>query len=129
MNKLYFNSRDELICIDINLVAAVQADGNYSKIIYVTQKEIILSHGISKVEEALKLCNDSRNTFVRLGRSVVINQAYFQKIDLLKGLLILGDTSKNEIKLNLPKLILKTYKEAILKKIEIQENKKYARSY
>ena len=94
-----------------------------------TQKEIILSHGISKVEEALKLCNDSRNTFVRLGRSVVINQAYFQKIDLLKSLLILGDTSKNEIKLNLPKLILKTYKEAILKKIEIQENKKYARSY
>lgn len=35
MNKLYFNARDELTCININLIALVQADGNYSKIIYI----------------------------------------------------------------------------------------------
>lgn len=128
MNKLYFNSRDELTCIDINLVAAVKADGNYSKVIYVNQKEIILTHGISKVEEALKMCNDSRNTFVRLGRSVVINHAYLQKIDLLRSLLILGDSQKSEIKIALPKQVLKTYREAVIKKVEIQGNKKYARS-
>ncbi|MBQ0022003.1 MAG: LytTR family transcriptional regulator DNA-binding domain-containing protein [Prevotellaceae bacterium] len=127
MNKLYFNTRDELTCIDINLVAAVQADGNYSKVIYVTQKEIILTHGISKVEEALKLCNDSHNTFVRLGRSVVINHAFLQKIDLQKSVLVLGDGQKNEIKLSLPKQVLKTYREAVIKKIEIQGSKRYGR--
>lgn len=127
MNKLYFNTRDELTCIDINLVAAVQADGNYSKVIYVTQKEIILTHGISKVEEALKMCNDSRNTFVRLGRSVVINHAFLQKIDLQKSVLVLGDGQKNEIKLSLPKQVLKTYREAVIKKIEIQGSKRYGR--
>ena len=129
MNKLYFNTRDELTCIDINLVAAVQADGNYSKVIYVTQKEIILTHGISKVEEALKMCNDSRNTFIRLGRSVLINHAFLQKIDLQKSILILGDSSKNEIRINLPKQVIKTYRDAIIKKIEIQGDKKYGRDH
>lgn len=129
MNKLYFNTRDELTCIDINLVAAVQADGNYSKVIYVTQKEIILTHGISKVEEALKMCNDSRNTFIRLGRSVLINHAFLQKIDLQKSTLILGDSSKNEIRINLPKQVIKTYRDAIIKKVEIQGDKKYGRDH
>lgn len=129
MNKLYFNTRDELTCIDINLVAAVQADGNYSKVIYVTQKEIILTHGISKVEEALKMCNDSRNTFIRLGRSVLINHAFLQKIDLQKSILILGDSSKNEIRINLPKQVIKTYRDAIIKKVEIQGGKKYGRDH
>lgn len=129
MNKLYFNTRDELTCIDINLVAAVQADGNYSKVIYVTQKEIILTHGISKVEEALKMCNDSRNTFIRLGRSVLINHAFLQKIDLQKSILILGDSSKNEIRINLPKQVIKTYRDAIIKKVEIQGDKKYGRDH
>lgn len=129
MNKLYFNTRDELTCIDINLVAAVQADGNYSKVIYVTQKEIILTHGISKVEEALKMCNDSRNTFIRLGRSVLINHAFLQKIDLQKSILILGDSSKNEIRIYLPKQVIKTYRDAIIKKVEIQGDKKYGRDH
>ena len=129
MNKLYFNTRDELTCIDINLVAAVQADGNYSKVIYVTKKEIILTHGISKVEEALKMCNDSRNTFIRLGRSVLINHAFLQKIDLQKSILILGDSSKNEIRINLPKQVIKTYRDAIIKKVEIQGDKKYGRDH
>lgn len=127
MSKLYFNTRDELICIDVNLVAAVKADGNYSKISYITQKEIILTHGLSKVEEALKMCNDSRNTFIRLGRSVLINHAFLQKIDLQKSVLTLGDSNKSEMRISLPKQIVKTYRDAILKKVEIQGNKKYGR--
>lgn len=127
MNKLYFNTRDELTCIEINLVAAVQADGNYSRVKYVNFKEIVLTHGISKVEEALKKCNDSRNTFIRLGRSVLVNHAFLQRIDLSKSILVLGDSSKNEIRISLPKQVLKTYRDAILKKAEIEGNKKYGR--
>lgn len=128
MNKLYFNTRDELICININLVALVQADGNYSKIIYITKKEIVLTHGISKIEEVLKSYNDMQNLFIRMGRSIVVNHNYLQKIDLQKSLLILGDGGLNEIRVSLPKQVLKSYKEAIIKKVEIQKDKKYGRS-
>ena len=127
MNRLFFNSRDELICVDINLVAAALADGNYSKIVYITKKEITLTHGITKIEEALKTCNDNHNLFVRLGRSIVINHAFLQKIDIPKGILTLGDGKKNEIRISLPKQVLKTYRDAIIKKIKIQGDRKYAR--
>lgn len=128
MNKLFFNSRDELTCVNVNLVAAVLADGNYSKLLYITGKEFVLTHGISKVEEALKSYNDSHNLFVRLGRSLVINHAYLQKIDLQKSTLTLGNGSNDDIRLNLSKQLLKTYKEAVIKKVETQGNKKYVRS-
>lgn len=127
MNKLYFNARDELTCININLIALVLADGNYSKVVYITKKEIILTYGISKIEEVLKSCNDSQNLFLRMGRSTIINHNYLHKIDLQKSLLILGDGGINEIKINLPKLVLKSYKEAIVKKVKIQGDKKYGR--
>lgn len=127
MNKLFFNSRDELTCVNINLVAAAVADGNYSKIVYVTKKEIMLTHGITKIEEALKMCNDHHNLFLRLGRSIVVNHAYLQKIDIPKGILTLGDGNENEIRISLPKQVLKTYREAIIAKIKMQGDKKYAR--
>jgi len=128
MKKLYFNARDELTCIKMDLIALVQADGNYSRIIYITKKEIVLAYGISKIEEVLKTYNDTHNLFIRLGRSIVVNHNYLQKIDLQKSLLILGDSGINEIRVRLPKQVLKSYKEAILKKMEIQGDVKYGRS-
>ena len=94
MAKLYFDSRDELTCIDTDLVAVVQANGNYRK-----------------------------NRFIRLGRSFIINHSFLHKIDVLKQQLILSDGDKNEVRIKLPKLILKSYKTATIKSIQIKEDK------
>lgn len=124
LDKIYFNTRDELTCIDTDLIALVQADGNYSKVIYITGKHTMLTHGISKIGEVLKLYNNQHNIFVRLGRSIIINHNYFQKIDLQKSVLFLGNGSTDEIRINLSKKVLKSYKEAIIKKVEIQGGKR-----
>lgn len=118
MANLYFNNRDELIRIDTDLVAAIQANGNYSRVVYITKREFMLTHGISKLESVFQGSNDKRNKFVRLGRSFIINHAYFQKIDMIKQQLILCDGDKNEIRITLPKQILKSYKTAIGKSIK-----------
>ncbi len=123
MAKLYFDSRDELTCIDTDLVAVVQANGNYSRVIYITKREVTLTFGISKLEEILKSSNNRKNRFIRLGRSFIINHSFLHKIDVLKQQLILSDGDKNEVRIKLPKLILKSYKTATIKSIQIKEDK------
>lgn len=123
MAKLYFDSRDELTCIDTDLVAVVQANGNYSRVIYITKREIMLTCGISKLETILKSNNSKKNRFIRLGRSFIINHSFLHKIDVLKQQLVLSDGDKNEVRITLPKLILKSYKTATIKSIKIKEEK------
>lgn len=123
MAKLYFNTRDELSCIETDAIAVVQANGNYSRIVYITKKEVILTTGISKLEKTLKTFNGKKNRFIRLGRSFIINHSYLAKVDVLKQTLILSDNDKNEIRVSIPKNILKSYKNAIAKSIKIKSNK------
>lgn len=128
MAKLYFDSRDELICIETALIAVVQANGNYSRLIYITKKEIMVTQGISKLEEILKNHNGKSSRFIRLGRSIIINHSYLQRIDVLKQIVTLSDGNKNEIKVKLPKQILKSYKSATIKSIQLKEEQ-YENNY
>lgn len=123
MAKLYFDTRDELTCIETDLVAAVQANGNYSRIVYITKREVTVTFGLSKIEEILKSYNNHRNRYIRLGRSFIINHSYLQKIDILKQQVILSDGDKNEIRITIPKQILKSYKSATIKSIQLKEEK------
>lgn len=123
MAKLYFNTRDELSCIETDMIAVVQANGNYSRVVYITKKEVTLTTGISKLEETLKSYNGKKNRFIRLGRSFIINHAYLTRVDVLKQILVLSDNDKNEIRVPIPKNILKSYKSAIAKSIKIKGKK------
>lgn len=125
MAKLYFHTRDELTCIETDLVAAVQANGNYSRIVYITKREVMVTHGLSNIEEILKSYNNNRNRFIRLGRSIIINHSFLHKIDILKQQVVLSDGDKNEIRITIPKQILKSYKSATVKSIQLN-GEKYA---
>ena len=121
MAKIYFNTRDELTAIDSENIAVIQANGNYSKIVTIYRKEIMLTSGITKVEQVLKSVNDTKSRFVRVGRSLVVNHSYLQKIDLMKQQMVLS-CQGNEIKINVSKKTLKVYKDAIAKSIKIKNN-------
>lgn len=121
MAKIYFNTRDELTAIDSENIAVIQANGNYSKIVTIYRKEIMLTSGITKVEQVLKIVNDTKSRFVRVGRSLVVNHSYLQKIDLIKQQMVLS-CQGNEIKINVSKKTLKVYKDAIAKSIKIKNN-------
>ena len=91
------------------------ADGNYTKICYIGGMNTVLSFGLSKVE---KMISESYSLgqvspFVRLGRSVIINQLFLYDINLLKQHLVLSDCMKNTITLKLPKALLKKYKDLV----------------
>lgn len=121
MPKLFFNTRDDLTCIDVNKIAVIQADGNYSRVIYINKREIQLTTGISKIEQKVKSLGGKQSRFIRLGRSIIVNHSFFEKIDLQRQVLILTDYGVNEIRVNLSKKILKPYKKAIVESTKIKK--------
>ena len=121
MAKLFFNTRDELTVIDSEERAVVQANGNYSKVLTLYRREIMLTSGISKVEQVLKNLKEKKSKFVRVGRSLIVNHSFLQKIDLMKQVMVLSGQG-NEIKVNVSKKTLKIYKDAIAKSIKIKNN-------
>lgn len=121
MAKLFFNTRDELTVVDSEEIAVVQANGNYSKVLTIYRREIMLTSGISKVEQVLKNLKEKKSKFVRVGRSLIGNHSFLQKIDLMKQVMVLSGQG-NEIKVNVSKKTLKIYKDAIAKSIKIKNN-------
>lgn len=115
MNKLCLNSRDELMIILLEKVAYFQAQGNYTRLCYIGGETHLLTIGLTKVEEYLRKSWPKNETtpFIRLGRSVIINQTYLSGINVLKQRVSLSDFNSNTHHLSVPKPLLKEYKEKI----------------
>lgn len=115
MQRLCLNSRDELLIILLDKVGFFQAKGNYTSITYMSGESRLLSLGLSKVEEFLRkaLPADKPSPFIRLGRSLIINQAYLTEISVLKQKIRLSDFEGHAYSLAVPKPLLKEYKEKI----------------
>ena len=129
MKKICLNNRDEMIMLFVDNIAYIMADGNYTKICYIGGMTTVLSFGISKVETLVSAsyADGEVSPFVRLGRSVIINQWFLYDINVLKQYLVLSDCMKNTITLKLPKPLLKKYKDLVSKSTIRRMN--YARSY
>ena len=117
MKKICLNNRDEMIMLFVDNIAYIMADGNYTKICYIGGMTTVLSFGISKVATLVSAsyADGEVSPFVRLGRSVIINQWFLYDINVLKQHLVLSDCIKNTITLKLPKPLLKKYKELVSK--------------
>lgn len=118
MNIVCINTRDELNLIDLDLVACINASGNYSNVMYIDGNKIMVSLGLSQFELIIKDANRKQNvanTFVRLGRSVIVNNRYLSQINVLKQKLTLSDRGTHAYQLSVPKNLLKSYKELIRK--------------
>ena len=117
MLKLCINSRDELFVLDLDKVAYIQASGNYSRIVYIGGMQMMITLGLSKLEGMIKMIvpKDRRSPFVRLGRSLLVNQTYLTHINVLKQRLTLSDNQDHSYVLDVPKALLKAYKDLIRK--------------
>jgi len=127
MKRICINSRDELVVIDTGKLACVVADGNYSKLVYIDKRfpASLISIGITKMAEILQKGEDNpaHPTFLKLGRSLIINQNYLINISIPKQRILLSDRGENIHAINVPKQLLKQYKEQYetLQKSEIVE--------
>jgi len=120
MSKIFLNTRDQLVVVNPDLIAAVRADGNYTRVLYINKREINITVGISKLETILKSNRGKKNSFIRLGRSIIINHSFLYKIDIPTQQIVLSDGSTQELRIKVSKKLLKPYKEATVQSVLTQ---------
>lgn len=122
MARICINTRDELIIIDLSKVAFMRADGNYTNVMYIDGQTVVLSLGLSKVEGLVGQAypKGTKSPFVRMGRSMIINQSYLNRINILKQKLYLYDYENHIYSLTVPKPLLKEYREIIRKQYKAE---------
>lgn len=104
-----------MMLLFVDNIAYIMADGNYTQVCYIGGIKTVLSIGLTKVENMLSAsyADGQVSPFVRLGRSVIINQRYLHDINVLKQNLVLSDCMEHVLTLKLPKALLKKYKDLV----------------
>lgn len=123
MNKICINGRDELVMLDLNKVACLKADTNYTTVYYISGMTTTIAMGLNKMESIIVAVPKSATCdFVRVGRSYIVNQAYLFQIFVLRQKLILSD-GVNQLSFIVTKEALKRYKQYIAKKRTNEQGK------
>lgn len=111
---LYFNTRDELIRVDLRNVGYFKADRNYTDVYFLNGYHVTLPTSLVTIE---KMLDDDRMKgrtmpFVRIGRSVIVNLRHIVHINVLKQELVICDMRTTcVLKVEVQKEALKKLKE------------------
>ena len=117
MNSLiYFNSRDQLIRLNVGSIVYFEADGNYTNIITTNKHKTCITRNLSYTEQALATqLENASSLFMRIGKRFVVNMKYIYLIDIQKQQLLLSDYNNFMFKIPISKEALKKVKELIIK--------------
>ena len=90
--RVYFNSRDKLIRLDVQRIVYFEGDGNYTYIVIANKQKVCVTMNLSHTENALAAqLGDNAKQFMRIGKRFIINMRYVYSINVLKQQLILSD--------------------------------------
>ena len=114
-NLIFFNSRDELLRIDISKIVYFEADGNYTDIVMVNKLRAKVNMNLGDMERAIaaQIGNDAK-VFMRIGKRFIINMQFVYSINVLKQQLILSDYDHFAFQVSISKDALKKMKELML---------------
>ena len=111
---IYFNSRDELLRVDLSSVVYFEADANYTKMVSANGLVDMVCMSLGRMEELLVLrFKDAPGTFARIGKRFILNLNYIYRINTLKQELTLSDQHTFTYSLSISKVALKALKDLI----------------
>ena len=121
MSKHIIISRGtELLRIPADCLMFVSSDGNYSNITTQDGRTRLVTLQLGQIEDILQeQLSDAESTFLRLGRSLIINTNYIHFIDISKHQLILSNCKNSYHQLTASREVLiklKAYIEATITK-------------
>lgn len=109
-NILYFNTRDELVKINLEMVVCFEAEANYLRVSLVNGLVCMIRMSLGKMESILST-RTAPDKFVRIGKRFIVNLAYIFSINVLKQELVLSDQRFFVKTLSVSKDALKQLKE------------------
>lgn len=93
---IIISNTNELVRVKPERVVYVESDGNYSTMVLHDKTEHVftmnLAHCQQLIEEQL---GKEADTFIRIGKQLIINRAYIFKINVNKQTLMMADMSLN----------------------------------
>ena len=112
---IFFNSRDELLRIDVSKIVYFEADGNYTDIVMVNKLRAAVCMNLGEMEKAIAAqIGDEAKTFMIIGKRFIINMRYVYSINVLKQQLVLSDYDHFAFQVNISKDALKKMKDLML---------------
>ena len=114
--KIYFNSRDKLIRIEVQKIVYFEGDGNYTYIVTANKHKVCITLNLTHTEEALAAqLGDNAKQFMRIGKRFIVNMNYIYQVDIQKQVLMLSDCERFLFQLPVSKEALKTVKELVIR--------------
>lgn len=114
--RIYFNSRDKLIRLDIQKIVYFEGDGNYTYIVTANKQKVCVTMNLAHTEEALaSQLGDNAKRFMRIGKRFIINMSYIYQVDIQKQVLMLSDYEHFLFQLPVSKEALKSVKELVIR--------------
>lgn len=115
--EIVISNTIELLRLSALDIFAIQADGNYSKVILTDGTNQLISMQLGQVEELLKeQLGDGSMLFVRIGRPVIINLEYLYMINLTKQEMILRSGDGRPVAFNASRKALQQLKQFVEEK-------------
>ena len=113
--RVYFNSRDKLIRLDIQKIVYFEGDGNYTYIITANRQKVCITLNLAHTEEALaSQLGEIAKQFMRIGKRFIVNMNYIYQVDIQKQVLMLSDCERFLFQMPVSKEALKTVKELVI---------------
>lgn len=116
LQRIYFNSRDKLIRLDVEKIVYFEGDGNYTYFVTANKHRVCLSINLIHTEEALaSQLGEKAKLFMRIGKRFIVNMSYIYQVDIQKQTLMLSDCERFLFHLPVSKEALKAVKELVIK--------------
>lgn len=113
---IYFNSRDNLLRLDIDNLVFFEGDGNYTYVVSANKLKSCLTMNLSHTENALALqLGEQAHRFMRIGKRYIVNMQFIYQIDIAKQKLTLSDGVHFAFQISASKEALKAVKELIIR--------------
>ena len=94
---LIISLSNELIRVFPQRIVYISSDGNYSTMVLHDKAEQVFSFNLSHFQKIIESqLKADANTFIRLGKSAIINREYIYKINIGKQQIVLSDMNLNE---------------------------------
>ena len=114
--RVYFNSRDKLIRLNVQKIVYFEGDGNYTYIVTANKHKVCITLNLAHTEEALAVqLGDNARQFMRIGKRFIINMNYIYQIDIQKQTLMLSDCEHFLFQMPVSKEALKAVKDLVIK--------------
>ena len=120
--KIIISKGGELVRVPADCLMYVSSEGNYSNVVTSDGRSRLVTYQLGQVEDAINdQLGDEGMTFLRLGRSLIINTEYIYLVDVTKQVLILSDFHGSFHELSASKEVLAKLK-AYIESIERTNN-------